>query len=117
MPLTIVWSLVYIGVGLFQPNYVRADYTEDPRYKACVNNETSSRCICIIDTSDALEDNNKVLDIYLNSKDAKSAAKKILSLIDSNEYSYHVFRSRKDRSEFVRGKVALFLAEVRRKCG
>lgn len=116
MTLTITWSLLYFGVSLFQTNYVRADYTEDPRYKACMSNESSSRCICIIDASDALEDNNKILDIYLSSQDAKTSAKKIIDLIDSNEYNYHVFNSRKDRSEFVRGKVALFLSEIKRKC-
>lgn len=94
--------------------YVNDDYAE--LHKLCTVSQSEYYCNCLIDTSKSLEDNEEILNIFLNSADRDKLFKMYDDLISSEKYNYHNFSSRKDKSEFVRGKMALFIDEVNREC-
>lgn len=97
--------------------YSPVDYGNSVAYDKCVKDNSESYCSCVVATSKSLEDNEDILNIFLSGNEVNRSVKMIQDLIDSNKYNSHVFSSRKDKSEFVRGKLALFLSEVKRKCG
>lgn len=97
--------------------YSPVTYGNAAAYDKCVKDNSNSYCSCVVETSKALEDNEDILNIFLGAKDVGTSVKMVQDLIESDKYNSHVFSSRKDKSEFVRGKLALFLSEVKRKCG
>jgi len=117
MPLQLILLLIYMSINFNQPSHHNIDYTHDNRFNLCTDSQPESYCECVFGTSKMLEDNDKILDIFINSKNQKLVFKMFDDLISGDAYNYHVFRSRKDKSEFVRGKMELFLAEVKRRCG
>ncbi|QKC90608.1 hypothetical protein EB230_21030 [Mesorhizobium sp. NZP2234] len=96
--------------------YSPVDYGNTAAYDKCVKDNSKSYCSCVVDASKALEDNEEILNIFLSAKEVDTSVKMVQELIDSDKYNSHVFSSRKDKSEFIRGKLALFLSEVKRKC-
>lgn len=115
MHMTVILSVVTFHV--YSSGYIHIDYVNDDRFRTCVASYASSSfCECAIRVSDYLEDNDSILEIFLHAKDRKLAVKMAEDLISSDKYNNHVFASRKEKSEFVRGKFGLFVSQLDRKC-
>ena len=107
-----------VAISLAQNySYASSGDADNTNIKLCELRSSELYCSCVISTSNSLEDNEPILDIFLNGQDEKTVFSMFDKLISSKHYDYHVFLSRKDKSEFVRGKMELFLMEIKRRCG